>query len=336
MNIKMTDIAKKAGVSLATVGRVLHNNGYVSKEKRKMIEQIIKETGYVPNKIAQGLKASRSNIFGHLTLFNDNMQYKGISSAINTSAVEKGYQVLTLTYHEDSGEEEHQINELIGHRVEGVFITSNCSIPEKLISRLSEEQIPVVMIERTYDMPHVDRIVVNDYLGSQGAVLHFIEKGHRRIGFIGSELTQQVEIDRYQGYLKALEEVNVIPNKDWIKHMPDYSLDFGRQAMNELLNSNSPPSAVFMTSDIFACGVLQTLYDQKLRVPEDISLIGYDNTLSALLSPPLTSVGLPYNEIGEHAVELLLRRTKDFSYESCTIEVEPFLMDRRTVSDLSM
>ncbi|MBY0215312.1 LacI family DNA-binding transcriptional regulator [Paenibacillus illinoisensis] len=336
MNIKMTDIAKKAGVSLATVGRVLHNNGYVSKEKREQIEQIIKETGYVPNKIAQGLKASRSNIFGHLTLFNDNMQYKGISSAINASAVKEGYQVLTLTYHEDSGEEEHQINELIGHRVEGVFITSNCSIPEKLIRRLSDEQIPVVMIERTYDMPQVDRIVVNDFLGSHGAVRHMIEKGHRQIGFIGSELTQQVEIDRYQGYLKALEEVNIIADNAWIKLMPDYTLDFGRQAMNELLNSDSPPSAVFMTSDIFACGVLQTLYDQKLRVPEDISLIGYDNTLSALLSPPLTSVGLPYNKIGEHAVELLLRRIKDFSYESSTIEIEPFLMDRRTVVDLKV
>ena len=163
-----------------------------------------------------------------------------------------------------------------------------------------------------------------------------IEKGHRQIGFIGSELTQQVEIDRYQGYLKALEEVNIIADNAWIKLMPDYTLDFGRQAMNELLNSDSPPSAVFMTSDIFACGVLQTLYDQKLRVPEDISLIGYDNTLSALLSPPLTSVGLPYNKIGEHAVELLLRRIKDFSYESSTIEIEPFLMDRRTVVDLKV
>lgn len=335
MNIKMSDVAKAAGVSLATVGRVLHNNGYVSEEKRKLIEQIIKETGYVPNKIAQGLKASRSKILGHLTLFNDNMQYMGISSAINAAALKNGYHVLTLTSLQGLEEEEKQINELIGHRVDGVIITSNCTIPKELVGRLVEEHIPVVMIERTSEIPLVDRIVVNDHSGSMTAVGHMVRKGHKKIAFIGAELSRQIEMDRYKGYLDALHEAEIAPNKEWIKIMPDYSLELGRKAIDELLNVEQQPSAVFMTSDIYACGVLQVLYERGLKVPEDISIIGYDNTLSALLSPPITSMGLSFEDIGEHAIQLLLTRMNDNSAVTCTVTIDPFLMDRHTVRDLN-
>lgn len=333
MNIKMSDVAKAAGVSLATVGRVLHNNGYVSEEKRKEIERIIKETGYIPNKIAQGLKISRSNILGHLTLFNNNMQIKGISSAVNAAALDNGYQVLTLTGHQGLGEEEQQINELIGHRVEGVIITSYVSISKELIGRLIEKNIPVVMIERTFEVPMVDRIVVNDRASSLNAVRHMVRKGHRHIAFIGAELGHQVEVDRYTGYLDALDEANIEPNEEWVKIMPEYSLEMGREAIVNLLNAKQPPTAIFMTSDTYACGVMQVLYERRLRVPDDMSLIGYDNTLSALLSPPITSVGLPFKEIGEHALQLLLRRMNDNTAPASTIGIDSFLMERNTVRE---
>lgn len=331
MNIKMSDVAKAAGVSLATVGRVLHNNGYVSEEKRKEIERIIKETGYIPNKIAQGLKRSRSKIIGHLTLFNTNMQFKEISSAVNAAASNSGYHVLTLTSHHGLGEEEQQINDLIGHRVDGIIITSYHSISEELIGRLIEQNIPVVMIERTYEMPMVDRIVINDRDSSLGAVRHMVHKGHRRIAFIGAEPGHQVEADRYTGYLDALNEAGIVPHEEWVKVMPEYSVEAGRKAIGNLLNAKQPPTAIFMTSDIYACGVMQILYERGLRVPDDLSLIGYDNTLSALLSPPITSVGLPFKEIGDHALRLLLRRMNDNTAPSCAIGIDPFLMDRHTV-----
>ncbi len=333
MTIKMSDIAKAAGVSLATVGRVLHNNGYVSEEKRQEIERIIKETGYIPNRIAQGLKKSRSKIIGHLTLFNPNMQYQEISSAVNAAAAESGYQVLTLTCHQGSGEEEQQINDLIGHRVDGVIITSYQALSQEWIGRLLERQIPVVMVERTYDMPLVDRIVVNDLAGSKEAVRHMLHKGHRRIAFVGAALDYQVEKDRYAGYLEALKEAGIVPLEQWSQLMPGYSVEAGRKAIDELLHARVSPTAVFMTSDIFACGVLQVLYERGLRVPDDLSLIGYDNTLSALLSPPITSVGLPFEKIGDHAIRLLLRRMEDPGVSACSVGIDPFLMDRHTVRE---
>lgn len=333
MNIKMSDVAKAAGVSLATVGRVLHNNGYVSEDKRREIERIIKEMGYIPNRIAQGLKSSRSNIIGHLTLFNTNMQFKEISSAVNTAAASSGYHVLTLTSHIGLGEEEQQINDLIGHRVDGVIVTSYHSISKDLIGRLLENHIPVVMIERTFDMPMVDRIVVNDRASSLGAVQHMLQKGHRRIGFIGCKLTHQVEEDRYAGYLDALSEARITPHEEWVQVMSEYSIEAGRMAIDQLLRAGQPPTAIFMTSDIYACGVLQVLYERGLRVPDDLSLVGYDNTLSALLSPPITSVGLPFKEIGDHALQLLLQRMNDQAAISSTIGIDPFLMDRHTVRE---
>ncbi|WP_138751315.1 LacI family DNA-binding transcriptional regulator [Paenibacillus sinopodophylli] len=331
MKIKMSDVAKAAGVSLATVGRVLHNNGYVSEAKRKEIEQIIKETGYIPNKIAQGLKKSRSKIIGHLTLFNNNMQFKEISSAINMAASNSGYHVLTMTSHYGMGDEEQQLNDLIGHRVDGIIITSYHSISMELIGRLIEQNIPVVMIERTYEIPMVDRIVVNDHAISLNAVRHIVHKGHRRIAFIGAALEHQVETDRFTGYIDALNEAGIVPHEEWVNVMSEYSVEEGRKAIGILLNAKQPPTAIFMTSDIYACGVMQILYERGLRVPDDLSLIGYDNTLSALLSPPITSVGLPFKEIGEHALDLLIRRMNDNSALSRTIRIDPFLMDRHTV-----
>ncbi|MNC02061.1 Catabolite control protein A [compost metagenome] len=333
MKIKMADVARAAGVSMATVGRVLHNNGYVSEEKRKEIERIINEMGYIPNKIAQGLKRNQSNTIGHLTLFNANMQFKEISSAINAVASNLGYQVITLACHQELEEDNRPINDLIGQRVDGVIITSNPLISQESIRLLSEHYIPVVMIERAYDMPNVDRIIVNDRTSSLDAVRYLIHKGHNRIAFIGAELEHPVERSRYQGYIDALTEAEITPQEEWIKIMPEYSVDSGRKAMGSILNAKQLPTAVFITSDIYACGVMQILYERGIRVPDDISLIGYDNTLSALLSPPLTSVGLPHMEIGEHAMHLLQRRIRDFTVPSRTVEIDPFLMVRDTVKE---
>lgn len=328
----MSDIAAAAGVSLATVGRVLHKNGYVSEENREKIERLIQELGYVPNKIAQGLKNRQSKLIGHLVVFNPNMLFAKISLAVTQSALQHGFHVLTMTGHQNLDEEEAQINELIGHRVDGVIITSNVHIPKTLIQKLVDLEIPVVMIERTYDLPHVDCIRVDDLNGSFEAVDHIIAKGHRRIGFIGMQLFHEVEKLRYQGYCDALRNAGMEISDDYICFMPDYSVENGFRAMETLMKTNQfPPTAVFATSDLFTCGVMQYLHQQGKRVPEDLSLVGYDDTLSTLLAPPITSVGLSLDEIGSHAIELLLRRMQDYQAPSSIVPIKTVLIDRQSV-----
>ncbi len=333
-NVKMADIAQAAGVSLATVGRVLHKSGYVSPENREKIERLIQDLGYVPNKMAQGLKNRQSKLIGHLMVFNPNMLFAKISLAVNQAALEQGFHVLSMTGHRDLHEEEAQVNELLGHQVDGVIITSNGHIPRTLVQKLVELNIPVVMIERTYDLPHVDCIRVDDLSGAAEAVHHLIANGHQRIGFIGMQVFQEVEELRYQGYRQALQQAGLESADQYICFMPEYSVEAGYQAMETLFQLDQPPTAVFATSDLFACGVLQSLYQHGKRVPEDMSLVGYDDTLSTLLAPPVTSVGLSLEEIGENAIALLLQRMTAMDTPANVVTIKTVLIERQSVHSI--
>jgi DNA-binding LacI/PurR family transcriptional regulator len=330
-NVKMVDIAKAAGVSLATVGRVIHNNGYVAEDKRALIEQMIKDMGYVPNKMAQALKYSQSRLIGHMTLFNQNMLYEQISSAVDAAAVKRGYNVLTLASHRNKGEEAKQIEELIGHRAEGIIITSNTNIEPELVQRLVDNKIPVVMIERALELPLVDRLLVDDFNGAYEAVTRIIQKKHRSIGFIGQMLLHEVERNRYIGYCTALKDNGLFIKPEHIILNEDYTIASGYSAIKSLMELENPPTAVFMTSDIYGCGAMQYLYENNIRVPKDLSLVGYDNTLSTMMAPPLNSVGLPYSEIGEFALDLLLTRIENPKCEGRKVSIKTEYIDRDTV-----
>lgn len=332
---KMVDIARMAGVSLATVGRVIHQNGYVAEDKRKEIERIIEETGYVPNKIAQGLKSSRSKLIGHMTLFNPNMLYEQISASINKSAYNKGYHVLTLTSHRDHDEEKQQVEELMGRQVDGVIITSNPYISESLIEKFIKARIPVVMIERVQKLPYVDCIVIDDFSGAYDAVSHIIKCGHQSIGFIGMRNWHEVEKLRYEGYRMALEDAGIKAQKSMIYFTQGYDVNEGKIAAQNLFKQKNAPTALFITSDILACGVMQYCYEKGISVPNDLSLVGYDNTLSALLAPPISSMGLPSAEIGEQALTLLGKRMADFQIPSQSVSIKPILIDRITVHSVT-
>jgi LacI family transcriptional regulator len=314
---------------------VIHNNGYVAEEKRKEIEQIIKDMGYIPNKMAQALKYNHSKLFGHMTIFSPNMLYEHISAAVDKAALSQGYHVMTLASHYNQGEEEKQIEELMAQRVEGVIITSNPLIDRELISKLVNNRIPVVMVERALDIPYVDRILVDDIMGVYDAVNHIIGKGHRRIGFIGKYPEHEVEVNRYHGYCKALNDYGIPILPEFIMLKPDYSISTGYQAIKELMEGMNPPTAVFTTSDIYACGMMQYLYEKNIRVPDDISIVGYDNTLATMLAPAINSVGLPYEEIGDWAVRLLLSRMEQEKAPAQTVMIGTRFIDRNTVLELS-
>ena len=295
------------------------------------MRRFFRETGYVPNKIASGLKKSESKLIGHMTVFSDNMQYEMISDAITRSASKSGYHVLTMTSHLDSETERRQVDQLIGQQVDGVIITSNPTIDSKLITKLTNAGIPVVMIERTQDIPKVDGIAVDDYLGAYEAVSHMIKHGHKAIGFIGIKPEQAVESSRFEGYKGALAKYGIEPNNDWVHYVEGYSTSEGKTGAYNIIKNHMGPMAIFTTSDVLASGVLQYCYQQGLQVPDDISIVGYDNTIAKMLAPPISSMALPGQEIGEEAIRLLFRRMTDKSATEEKVIIKPYLVDRETV-----
>jgi LacI family transcriptional regulator len=193
------------------------------------------------------------------------------------------------------------------------------------------------MIERTLDLPLVDRIQVDDLNGAKGAVGHIIAKGHRRIGFIGSQTIfphSEVENLRYQGYISAFLEANLDMKEEYVCLTSNYSAEAGYQAAEALIQLPSRPTAIFATSDLLIAGVLQCFQKYGIKVPEDISLVGYDDTLSALLPPPITSVGLAHETIGEQALLLIQERLSDRKAPSQSILIDTVLIDRNSVKDL--
>lgn len=325
-NAKLADVAKAAGVSLTTVGRVLHG-GYVSEDKRERVEKAVKELGYVPNKMAQSLKKQESKMIGHLMRFNPNLLYAQISSGIVRAASAKGYGVYAMTNYDS--DVESAVDELIARKVDAVVIISYASIGEELLSKITAAGIPVVMVERTIHLPGVDRVVINDIGGAYDATTALINNGRTNISFVGVKpFDRSVELERRQGYENALKDhgMKIIPEN--ICEAKTYSAEQGYIAAKTIYESGAMPDAFFCTSDILASGVMQYLYERKISIPEQVAVVGYDDTISHMLAPQISSVALDTEKIGECVMDMILTRLKDRDADPRETRIDTILIDR--------
>ncbi len=305
MAVTMSDIARLAGVSVPTVGRALNQKGYVSPEVRERVEAAAQKLGYVPNRMARALKSGRSGLIGSLVFGNENNVYQRINRHIMSAAEEKGFHVVTL---QTCGDGSQAIQQLIEMRVDGLAVISHLGIAPELFGRLHQIGIPVVAVERTYDLPYVDNIEVRDREAVFHAAQQLLALGHRHIGMICPSPQDSVEEQRLEGFHQALEEAGIPREQHEVELTDSYSTVHGKLAALKLLARSCVPTALVCASDILAAGAMQALYANGLRVPEDISIVGYDNTVAAYLSPPIDSVDLDLSQVGEILLNLLERR----------------------------
>ena len=311
MGITMNDIARAADASVTTVGRVIHNSGYVSKEVRARVEKAIAALGYVPDRTARALKGGRSGVIGSLVRQNDNGLYYRINDSIIRAAREAGYELLTMEAQPDLDNEGRLIDNFIGLHVDGLVITSDPNVTPAMFIRLANAGIPAVAVERGYLDQGIDSLIVRDYDACRDAVTRIIRAGHRRVAVICSRRFTDVETQRCEGSLAAFKDAGIEPDEKLIKVVPGYDTQYGRIAAEELFSSGDIPTAVFATADSLAAGVLQAAYAHRLRVPDDVSVVGYDDVLSQSLSPAINSVGLFVESIGANVMDLLIRRMED-------------------------
>lgn len=325
-NVTLQDVAQAAGVSLATVSRALHG-GYVSAEKRRRIEEAVRALRYIPNQSAAALKRNRSRTIGHLMHFHDNLLTSRINTGLARAAREKGYSLFSVT--SSGGEDSRRMaEELISRRMDGMVVTSCRELPAETAAHLAEVGIPTVLIERWAPGAVGDRIRIDDVAGARCAVAQRLAAGRKRVAFIGcGDFSQEVERQRLWGYREALESAGVPEETRLIRLTEAYIPEEGRQAMEAILESGGC-DAVFCASDLLAAGVLQSLYRRSIRVPDQIAVTGYDNTVSAMLSPQISSVALDCDEIGRKAMALLLRRMEDPALEEKEITILPTLIAR--------
>ena len=313
----MADVAKHAGVSPSTATRVISQSGYVSEENRRRVEEAVRVTGYRPNIVARSLRTQRSFTLGLvLTEAATNLFFARVSQAVNAEAQRRGYSLLTIN-HGGSRVAEHDGLQRLRERSVEAIIFCHALDPANLAETI-EAGVPVVQIERQ-TLRGGRLVLVNQEPGVAAAVDHLLGLGHRRIAFLAGNpagrgpaaLPQQddVEAQRIEAFLTATARAGIaqgdtpIVLADYEPSRVDVTLASSRLG-RELLARDPRPTAIFCGSDLLAAGVLRAVHEMRLRAPDDVSVIGYDDSFGAYLSPPLTTVAQPLEDLGRAAIDL--------------------------------
>jgi LacI family transcriptional regulator len=321
----LKDVAERAKVSTATVARVLHNSGYVADETRRQVEVVLTETGYQINALAQGLRTQRTFTLGHVVQsIAPNPFFAGVARGVEEEAARQGCGVVLYTTQLDPERERKAVQTLIRRRVDAIIFTKVAHEPN--VELALNAGIPVVQVERVSSMP-AHAVTADNYVGSVEATSHLIRLGHRKIAFLGVDPNRPYsatgdfrsrlegtgwrrgDAERLAGYVDVLAAHDLPLAGQFVDLDGNYyDPDWARTSMRRLLSipEHSRPTAVFATCDMLAAGALQEIYAHGLRVPHDISVIGYDDTFASHLTPPLTTVRQPMLEMGEAAARLAL------------------------------
>lgn len=307
MSATIRDVAKAARVAVSTVSRVLNGSGYVSANTRERVEKAIAELDFRPNMLARGLISRNSNTLALILPDLANPFYSPLVRGVEAEAKAAGYSVFICDTEYNDAEVGAWVNRLRGQWVNGILFAVEPRLED--LQGLLEDQTPFVMIDQDMDEHEADRILINHRAGARAAVQYLTELGHRRIGHIAGP--RRAGFERFRGYLEALHQAGIEPNPDWISEHGDFTLEHGYKAMKSLLelSPSRRPTAVFAVNDMEAVGALRAIEEAGLRVPDDISLVGYDDIVwASLLKPALTTCRQPVEAIGRMTTQLLLRR----------------------------
>ena len=306
MTATSADVARLAGVSRATVSYVVNNGPRpVSDETRERVLEAIRQIGYRPNALARNLRTQKTSTLGLIVPDTHNSYFSEVARGIEDVAFERGYTVFLCHSGANLDREMQYVNMLQAQRVAGVIWvpgTTNFSPYHKL----REYGVRTVVIDRLVPDEVVHAVIADNFNGGFLATKHLIELGHRRIGFIRRPVDMSHSKGRFEGYLAALKE-HAIEYDPTLVVKGGFALDDGRRAVNELLELEYLPTAIFAYNDIMAIGALRALYEAGLRVPIDFSLVGFDDIAqSSFTCPALTTVHLPKFEMGQRGAKLLI------------------------------
>ncbi|WP_025689224.1 LacI family DNA-binding transcriptional regulator [Paenibacillus zanthoxyli] len=307
MNPTIKDVAKKANVSIATVSRVLNNLGGYSDKTKQKVNEVIRELGYQPNAIARGLINKRTYTIGVL--------FPNVSSAFSSDILQgvedyahgRNYSIVVCNTDDDGKRTMKYLQLLREKQVDGIIFSSSV-LKEEYYEAIQAMNIPVVLVSSESNYATVPYVKVDDCLAACDAVEYLISKGHRKIAMIsGGKEDVLAGAPRVDGYMRALEKHQIPFDSRYIVY-GDFRFESGCIQFETLMRNAPDVTAVFAASDEMAIGVLSAAYKLGVRVPDDVSVIGFDGVqLSNMVVPPLTTVSQPLQEMGKIASETLIR-----------------------------
>ncbi len=329
MRTTLKDVAREAGVSHMTVSRVINNKQGILQETREKVLRAVEKLDYKPNNVARSLVNRKTRLIGVLVPDIDNPFFSCMVKSTERIASEWNYTVMLGDTGGEIGNEQEYMEIMLGNMVEGVILVT----PRMLDTSICKYscQIPLVLVDRSLEDGDILQIWADNRIGASRAADYLIELGHRRIGFISGPANVQDSIRREQGYRDALER-HGIPFNSSLVVRGDFLLESGYGSLDHFLSLHPPPTAIFSSNDIMAFGLIKRARERGMAVPDDLSIVGFDNIpFSALIDPPLTTIDHPMLEMGRRAIQLLLSEIYSEEIDKRRIQLENTLVVRDSV-----
>jgi LacI family transcriptional regulator len=322
------DIARAAGVSVATVSRVLNSSPKVAQPTRRRVLKILDELGYAPNNLARNLRARALRVFGLVIPDIRNPVYTSLHRGVEDVARAGGFFVLLANTDEQPERQNEYLRMLLAERVAGVILVPSAVTHVEPVHALIRVGIPVVALDRTIAGVDVDTVRPDRARGVWLAIEHLVAHGHREIGLVNGPRQLTSAVERAQAFHAALRAHALEPRPEW-EVGGDFREQGGYLAARALLSLSERPTAVVVANNLMALGTIRAARELAVRLPDDLALIAFDDTEWApYLAPPLTTVAHPTHAIGRMAAELLERRLTDPARPAASVLLPPRLIVR--------
>lgn len=307
--ITIKEVAERAEVSITTVSHVINKTRFVSDELSQRVFTAMRELDYQPNILARSLRSGRTKTIGLVIPDISNLFFAEISRKIEDKGFEFGYNVILCNTDEDILKEQRYINVLISKQVDGIIFFSTGG-SSGITRNLIESNLPLVVADReTLDID-ADVVLIDNEKGGYDATKYLISLNHKRIACISGPSPITPSAQRVEGYKRALQEANIPFDKSLLR-TSNFKFEGGEEEMLKLMNLPVPPTAVFVCNDMMALGAILAIRKVGKKVPDEISIVGFDNTpLSNFICPPLTTVSQPIKKMADLIVELLIEKIR--------------------------
>ncbi len=325
----ISDVAEMLGVSKSTVSRAINGNSGVGSELRKRVLDFVEEIGYQPNTIAQSLSKGRMNIVALILGDIRNPFYADLTFKIQQILNNSGYMVMVLNSEYDIQRELEFLKLTQQFNFAGLILIT--AQEEQVEERLKSMNLPTVLVNRILPSYTGDSVLIDNFQAGYMAVMHLLELGHKRIGFIKGPNVSSASSQRYAGYRQALKNYG-LPLEERMVFESDLKMETGQVLAKKFVHElENPPSAMVIINDMTAIGFIDGCRKEGRRIPEDISVISFDNIAFASVSGvELTSISQHVDEMGEHAARLMLKQLQHKSTKSERVILEPTLIVRKT------
>ncbi|MEC4588505.1 catabolite control protein A, partial [Bacillus safensis] len=329
-NVTIYDVAREANVSMATVSRVVNGNPNVKPTTRKKVLEAIDRLGYRPNAVARGLASKKTTTVGVIIPDISSIFYSELARGIEDIATMYKYNIILSNSDQNTDKELHLLNTMLGKQVDGiVFMGGN--ITDVHVEEFKRSPVPIVLAASVEEQAQTPSVNINYEQAIYDSVQLLVEKGHKRIAFVSGPMSEPINsVRKLAGYKRALEEAGIAFD-DTLVAEGDYSYDSGIEALAHLLEQSDKPTAVIAATDEMALGVIHGAQDRGVSIPEDLEVIGFDNTrLSLMVRPQLTTVVQPTYDIGAVAMRLLTKLMNKEQVDDQIVELPHRIEERQS------